>query len=109
MILFHAVGILLVLKEELNRCFRVGATDSAVPLSIWQDTPSGPVFIAPDQFLSCSYTECLCLEGWKHLGRTVKCSKLLSIPLTWMRMISRQGQCFFSVVRDVSRGRDPFS
>ena len=40
--LFHSVGISLDLKEELNRCFRAGAIDSAVPLSIWPDIPPGP-------------------------------------------------------------------
>ena len=39
--LFHSVGISLDLKEELNRCFRTGAIDSAVPLSILPE-PSGP-------------------------------------------------------------------
>ena len=40
--LFHSVGISLDFKEELNSCFRAGAIDSAVPLSIWPDMPSGP-------------------------------------------------------------------
>ena len=57
--LLHSVGISLDLKE-FNRCFRTGAIDSAVPLSIiWPDMPSGPDALP---FILQLYTGCLCLE-----------------------------------------------